>query len=213
MNLNTRKSQFLLFCLALLAVCAITVQAQSGRRKPNPPPSAPVPTPTPEPTPTPKPPQKESDLAFILGADSMTAFNSFPLGYYDLVLQGCGDRLRTNSSAHVTIAQDAMSRGEAIKKAKGETKTYVVNLKFVLDDRAQSLDQMELQFTVFAPQTGKVVTFFSGYLGTNRKGPVIVGPRGSNGSAMYLEQLLRRAGEDAADRILDKLNLNVPITH
>jgi hypothetical protein len=213
MNLKARKSQFLLFCLAVLAVCAITVQAQSGRRQAKQAPAAPVPTPTPEPTPTPTPPQKESDLAFILGADSLTAFNSFPLGYYDLVLQGCGDRLRSASSAHVTIAQDAMSRGEAIKKAKGETKTYVVNLKFVLDDMAQSLDHMELQFTVFAPQTGKVVTFFSGYLGTKGKGPIVVGPRGSNGSAMYLEQLLRRAGEDAADRILDKLNLNVPITH
>lgn len=195
----------------MIAVCAIAVQAQSGRRQPKPPPAAPVQEPTPEPSPTPRPQQKESDIGFILGADSLTAFNSFPLGYYDLVLQSCADRLHSNSSAHVTVAREAMSRGEAIKKAKAETKTYVVNLKFVLDEMAQSLDHMELQFTVFAPETGKVVTFFSGYLGTKGKGPVIVGPRGSNGSSMYLEQLLRRAGEDAADRILEKLNLNVPV--
>src|SRR5262245_9967182 len=111
MNLRPGRTQFLVFCLALLAVCAITVQAQSGRRQPKPPPAAPVQEPTPEPTPTPRPPQKESDIGFVLGADSLTAFNSFPLGYYDLVLQSCGDRLRSASSAHVTVAQEPMSRG------------------------------------------------------------------------------------------------------
>jgi hypothetical protein len=213
MNLKSRKSEFLAFGFALLAVCAIAVHGQSGRRQPRPPSAAPVPTPTPEPTPVPKTPQKEAEIGFILGADSFSGFDSYPLSYYDAVLQGCADRLRSASSAHVTIAQDAMSRAEAIKKAKAETKTYVVNLKFVLDNMARSLDDLELQFTVFAPQTGKVVTFFSGYLGTNRKGPVIVGPRGSTGGALYREQLLQHAGADAAERILKALNLDVPVLH
>lgn len=214
MNLRPGKTQLLVFCFALLAVCAIAVQSQSGRRKPNPPPATPVETPTPEPTPIPTPQRKESDdLGFILGADTFGGFQSFPTSYYDAALQGCADGLRKGSSAHVSVAQDSMNRADAIKKAKAETKDYVVNLKFALDQSAQSLDDMELQFTVFAPQTGKVVTSFSGYLGANRKGPIIVGPRGSTGGAMYREQMLSRAGEDAANRILDKLQLNVPVMH
>jgi len=212
MNLRPGKSPFLISCLAVLAICAIIAQAQSGRRKPNPPPAAPVPTPTPEPTPSPRPQFKETDISFILGADTL-GFESFPLSYYDAALQGCADGLRGGSSAHVSISQEAMSRGEAIKKAKDQTKTYVVYMKFVLDDMARSVDDLELQFTVFAPETGKVVTFFSGYLGTKGKGPVIVGPRGSNGNGMYREELLKRAGEDAAARILKALHLDVPVMH
>ncbi len=128
-------------------------------------------------------------------------------------MRGCADRLRSGSSASVSIAQSNMNRGEAIKKAKAETKTYVVYMRLVLDEMtARSLDDLEIEFVVFAPQTAKVVTSGRSYLNVNRKGPVIVGPtsRGPTG-ALYREELIRRAGEDAAERILKAMNLDIPV--
>ncbi|MCA1578640.1 MAG: hypothetical protein LC794_14895 [Acidobacteria bacterium] len=213
MNLRARKIPLLFFCLAVLAVCAVAVQAQSGRRKITPPPAAPVPTPTPEPTPAPKPEEKENELGFIIGSDSFGTYEVMPLTYYDAVMRGCADRLRSGSSAHVTIAQENMSRGDAIKKAKAQTTTYVILMKLVLDPMyAKSYNDLEVEYVLFAPQTAKVVTSGRTYLNVNRRGPVVVGPtRRDQTSALYREQLLKQAGEDAATRILKTLNLSVRI--
>ena len=206
-----RYNRSVLLVLLLLATCAITAEAQSGRRQTKPPPAAPIPTPTPEPAPEPKAQAREPDFGFIVGADRF-GFDSYPLGYYDIVTRGCADRLRSDSSARVDIAQSSMNRGEAIKKAKAETKTYVVLLRLVLDQlTAQSYDDLEIEFWVFAPQTAKVATSGKAYLGGVRKGPVVVGPTSRTpGGPMYRELMLRRAGEEAAERILKALNLNIP---
>jgi len=216
MNLIRSKSLVLGLALALVAVCAISAEAQSGRRQPKTAPAAPVPTPTPEPTPEPKTEEKKSELGFIIAADRYTNMNSYPWSYFDAVMVGCAGRLRSASSATVDVAENDMSRGEAIKKAKAEKTTYVVSIKLQLDNMGSSgsYDDLEAEFTVFAPQTGKVVIFGTGYQNVNRAGPIIVGPksRGSSG-ALYREQLLKRVGEDIAERILKALNLNVPILH
>lgn len=216
MNLNRSKVQFLSLCVALLAVCAIAGYAQSGRKQPKAPPAAPVPTPTPEPTPERKKEDKKSELGFIIAFDRYTNMQSLPWSYSDAIMAGCAGRLRKGSSADVTIAQDDMNRGAAIKKAKAETtNTYVVLFKLKFDAiTARSYDDLEVEFTVFAPQTAKVVVFGTAYQNVNRTGPIITAPtsRGSSG-ALYREQLLKRAGEDAGDRILKALNLNVPIMH
>ena len=67
-----------------------------------------------------------------------------------------------------------------------------------------------MEFVVFAPQTGKVVTSGTAYSGGTRKGPIVVGPTRTPGGPMYREQLLRRAGEEIGDRILKALNLDIP---
>jgi hypothetical protein len=212
MNLIRSKSQLLFIGLALVAVCAIGVQAQSGRKQAKPAPAAPVPTPTPEPTPEPKTQDKKSELGFIIAADRYTNMDAYPWSYFDAVMVGCASRLRSASSATVTIAESDMNRGAAIKKAKAETTTYVVLVKLKLDSMARSYDDLEVDFTVFAPQTAKVVVFGTAYQNANRAGPIVVAPtsRGSSG-ALYREQLLKRAGEDVAERILKTLNLNVPV--
>ena len=212
MNSKHCKSRVLLFCLLIVAACAIYTQGQSGRRQPKAPPAAPVPTPTPEPTPTPKKEKSESDLGFIIASDNSSVFEVLPLTYYDAAMRGCADRLRSGSSATVTVSQGNMSRGEAIKKAKAETgNTYVVLILLVLDRiYAKSYDDLEVDFTVFAPKTGKVVVFGRSYQNVNRRGPIVVGPtsRGSSG-ALYREQLLKFAGEQAADKILKAMKLDV----
>ena len=197
----------------LLVLCALSVQAQSGRRQVKPPPAAPVPTPTPEPTPIPKKAEKESELLFFVGIDRQDTFANIPLGYYDAAMGGCIDRLRSGSSADVDFTDKSLSRGEAIKRAKSETGSYVVFLTLTFDSMARSYDDLILDFVVFAPGTAKVATNGRSYLTGQRAGPVVVGPpRGTTTSGLYLEQRLKLAGEDAADRILKALHLNIENT-
>ncbi|HKG98672.1 MAG TPA: hypothetical protein VKA97_12695 [Pyrinomonadaceae bacterium] len=192
----------------LIALCALSVQAQSGRRKTQPAPAAPIPTPTPEPTPVPKKDDK-TDLLFFVGVSRFSSYGSYPFSYYDAVLQGCAERLRAGSSASVDVTDKDLSRGEAIKKAKSEAKSYVVLLSLSFDTLARSYDDLILEFVVFTPGTAKVVTSGRSYQNANRKGPVIV-PNGRT-SGLYREQMLRQAGEDAGSRILKALNLNTPV--
>ena len=200
----------LLTAAVILAFCALPIQAQSGRRQNKPAPAAPVPMPTPEPTPTPKKADKQSQLLFFLGADRNDSFTNFPFSYYDAALSGCAGRLRAGSSADVDVSQVSVSRGDAIKKAKSETLAYVVQIKLNYDSMASSYDEIILEYVVFAPTTAKVLTSGRSYLNRNRTGPVIVGPSGRTSSVLYREQLLKLAGEDAGDRILKALHLEVP---
>jgi hypothetical protein len=201
----------LLTTAVVLALCALTVQAQSGRRHTKPEPAAPVPTPTPEPTPTPKKAEnKESQLLFFVGANRNDSFSNFPFTYYDAVVRGCADRLRNGSSAGVDITNGSLDRGEAIKKAKSDTRTYVVLLTLKFDSMARSYDDMILEFVVFTPGTAKVATTGHSYMNASRTGPIITQPRGST-NALYYEQMLKRAGEDAGNRILKSLHLDVEI--
>jgi hypothetical protein len=198
----------------ILVLCALTVQAQSGRRQVKPPPAAPVPTPTPEPTPIPKKVEKEPDLFFFLGADRQETYSNIPISYNDAALRGCAERLRSQSSASVEVSERSESRGEAIKKAKSETNgAHVVLLTLTFDSMARSYDDLILEFVVFAPGTAKVETYGRSYMNGRRAGPVVVGPpRGTSTGGFYIEERLRVAGEDAADRILKALHLNVENT-
>ena len=196
--------------MLVIALCAWAVQAQSGRRQAKPAPAAPVPTPTPEPTPAAKKAEKDSGLLFFVGVDRYDSFSSLPFGYYDAAVRGCAGRLRAGSSASVDVSDKSLSRGDAIKKAKSsETGSYVVLLTLKFDQLARSYNDLILEFVVFAPGTAKVVTTGRSYPEGNRTGPVIVGPS-SRTSGLYREQLIMRAGEDAGNRILKALHLNVP---
>lgn len=195
--------------LLILALCASSVQAQSGRRQTKPPPAAPIPTPTPEPTPIPKKDETDPELGFLVASDIHTAHGSIPLSYHSAAQRGCADRLRSKSSAVVDAPQRDMNRGEAIEKAKSSTNTYVVLLTLVYDMMARTYDDIQLDFLVLAPGTAKVVLTGRSYLNSLRKGPIVVGP-GRSTSGLYREAWFEQAGEDAADRILKKLNLGKP---
>jgi hypothetical protein len=200
----------------LLAFCAVTVQAQSGRHQTKPAPAAPVPSPTPDPTPTPQKETKKDELFFVIGVDrnSSSAFSTLPFSYYDAVVQGCASRLKAGSSADVDVADHDVNRSEAIKRAKAETKSYVVWLNLTSDAMARSADDLVLEYIVYAPETAKVLTNGRSYLNGQRAGPITIDPnkRGTT-SGMYREELLKRAGEDAGDRILKALHLDVQVQH
>lgn len=198
------------FVAMLIAVCAFSIFAQSGRRKTAPPAVAPVPTPTPEATPEPKAKKNENAITFLVAGDDRGLLR-YPLSYIDAATTGCADRLRKRSSADVDLTQRKLSRGEAISKAKSEKSTYVVLLALVEDTMsAQSSDYIELEvdYTVFAPGTAKVLATGRVYENGRRKGPLVV-PRGPRSTMpVYREQSLRAAGEDAAERILKSLHMD-----
>ena len=177
--------------MLVIALCVWSVQAQSGRKQVKPAPAAAVPTPTPEPTPQPKKADKESELLFYIGADRHDSYSMLPYSYYDAAVRGCVERLRAGSSAGVDVPDKSFSRGEAIKKAKSESRSYVVLLNLKFDTMARSNEELILEFVVFAPGTAKIVTSGNSYPNGNRAGPLIVGPstRGST-SELYRERLI-----------------------
>ena len=203
----------------LFVLSAGVTNAQSGRRQKTPEPAAPIPTPTPEPTPTPKSEQKEPEIFILVGADRNRSYDYYPSTFYDAALQGCAEALR-NSSAGVDVTYGDLPRGEAIKRAKSNTKTYVVLLELDSQSMTRSptntnYEDVDLMYVVFTPGTGKVATSGRTYQNVNSKGPVAIGVptvRGSN-SALYREALFKRAGQDAGERILKALHLSIPRTH
>lgn len=196
----------LISILALL-IFALSVQAQSGRRQTKPAPAAPVPTPTPEPTPIPKKDEPDQKLVFLVGTDVGSASGRIPLHFHSAAQRGCADRLRARSSADVDVPRRDLGRGEAIEKAKESANTYVVLLTLRFDVMARNYDDLQLDFVVFAPQTAKVVLTGRSYVNSTRTGPVVMGPTSRLPQGVYREGWLMQAGEEAADRILKKLNL------
>lgn len=190
--------------LMIFVLCALSVGAQSGRRKVQPPPAAPVPTPTPEPTPTPTKEEAKSQFVFLVVTDRDTANASLPLSFHTVAQRACAERLRTKSNSEVDAPHGDMGRGQAVQKAKSSENTYVVHLTLTFASLAVSSNELQLDFTVFAPTTAKVLITGRSYINANRAGPVIVGNRIPSG--MFREEWIRDAGEEAADKILKKVN-------
>lgn len=194
--------------LMIFVLCALSVHAQSGRRKIPPPPAAPIPTPTPEPTPTPKKDGEKPELVFYVGTDRNVNSASIPLAFYTIAQRGCADRLRTKSGAEVDAPHGDLGRGQAIQKAKSTTNTFVVLLLLDFASMPTSSNELQLDFTVFAPETAKVVVTGRSYINADRAGPVTVGRQIPAG--MFREAWIREAGEEVADKILKKINQSAP---
>ena len=216
MNVRPTATVFGVVVALLVTFCCLTVNAQSGRRQVKPPPSAPVPTPTPEPTPKPTPKRADSDVNFLVAMSDRGPFVNAPFTFYEAVRDGCAHRLRDKTSLAVDVAQREMSRGEAIKQAKAGKSTYVVLMSLIEDRMSASSGngryEFQIDYVVFAPDTAKVVASGRTYENSARKGPVSVGRPPGSSLPSYRESLLRRAGEDAADRILKSLHLSDPPT-
>ena len=209
MNRQIKVVTFLMSLFVTLGAFSMTAHTQSGRRQPKPQTSAPVPTPTPEPTPPPKQ-ESQSELNFLVGIDRSDMFNYYPMSYYTIVVEACASTISHGTDAKVTTS-DNLTRGDAVKAAKAKQKGYVVWLRlggFTMDSSQQVRDsQIEVEYTVFAPGTAKVATNGRTYQNANRKGPVVVQPPGGSNSTLYVERMLKRAAEDAGERILKALHL------
>lgn len=211
MNRQLKTPSLFLLLFVVIGTFSATAHTQSGRRQNKPAPAAPVPTPTADPTPKPKE-EPKSDLGFVVGIDRTDAFSYFPISFYSIVLRGCSERLSRGSNAKVS-STDRLNRSDAIKKAKSEKTAYVVYLRLtsftMSEPRMANQAEAEIEYTVFAPITGKIAANGRAYQGANRRtGPIVVQPPGGTSrNILYQEQMLRRAAEDVGDRILKALHL------
>lgn len=200
------RSRFqLLFSLVLCLFFVVAISAQSGRRgKPTPPA-----LPTPEPTPTPsKPVEKLKPLTFIVGVDRYASFQRIHSSAYAGIARTCAQRLDEPETTKAELVERDMDRGNAVRRAKEETEAYVVWIKLrpdgMGDDNGNSSDFTEiyLEYTVFAPGTGKQITTGHAYPNAYRKSTVIMRPRGMNEDAYFNE-----AARDVAEQILNHFHV------
>ena len=199
--------------VALVAWCAMSGAAQSGRQVKKP--AMPYPVPTPEPTPTPSEPTEKPKPAFnfIVVIDRFGNFSRISLSALSGVLRNCADRLNDAPAASAEATTTDMSRSDAIRKAKSQKEVHVVWLQLrqsnarsepgVYDDPYD----VYISYAVFEPVTGKQVTSGNIYPEAYRNQRVKL-PTPSTSGDYYLNQ----AARGAAERILAHFHLSLPGT-
>lgn len=196
--------------ITLVAISALGIVAQSGRRVRKSETVVPVPTPeaTPAPTPAPKP---EPTFTFIVGMEKFSDFSRISLNTYSGVLRSCADRLDDSSLVKAETTSRDISRADAVRQAKSEKGSYVVWLQLRANNfsgRSTVYDDpnnVYVQYTVFAPTTAKQVTSGNTYPEAYRNSRVRV-PTSTTQGDYYLNQ----AARGAAERILDHFHLRLP---
>jgi hypothetical protein len=214
---QSRRPRILIagFALAVLLGCATTDVAQSGRKVRS---SAPAPVSTPEPTPTPTPAassvKSKPRLTLLVGLDRYDSFANIPLYAYDGVLRNLSERLADAPSVRVGAGQSDMSRSDAIQKAKAETEAFVVWIRLRDDSMNRdtrnrgNLDNIVIEYSVFAPHTAKQTTSGQTYTQMQRNRGILT-PRTSS---IYGDRYLNLAAQEAADRILAHFQIHAPPT-
>ncbi|HLG17335.1 MAG TPA: hypothetical protein VJH03_23005 [Blastocatellia bacterium] len=205
-------------CVLLIALVALSVGAQSGRRPPKrTEPAAPVQPPPPDATPPPQPPEPDKPKIPIHVGESTSGMGG-SLYLHRTVTEACARRLMKSAGAQVSADDKWMTPGEASRRAKASKETYflaiVVESTGYYDDRRTSAgarveDEIVIDFSLFTPETGKLKAHGRVY---GRPYPSTSGsPLPIPGSAR-VEYMLMQAGEDVADRVLRALDLTVPPT-
>ena len=210
-RLQVFKTLRISLALTLLAICALAIVAQSGRRVRKSEPAVPVPTPEATPTPT-LAAKPAPTLTFIVAVEKFGEVSRVSLYTYSAVLRSCADRLNASSSVKADTSSHDMSRADAVRQAKAEKEAYVVWLQLrannygrpsVYDDP----NNVYVQYTVLAPTTAKQVTSGNTYPEAyrNTRGRV---PTSTTQGDYYLNQ----AARGAAERILDHFHRRIPDT-
>jgi len=198
----------------LLTVCAVALLclsqaalAQSGRRqKTVSSPSPPADTTTKDKESEAKPrAEKPAPLAtVIVGGDRFS--NSYSVGptYIDEAVESCTENLNRSGGLEAIGGGD-MTRKDAVDRAKKETASYVLWLEMRVE--GNRTDDVTVSYTLFRPQTAKILASGNVYLATRRvgRGPVGVGVPGVGGR-LPLQYLMREAGREVAGRVADKLH-------
>jgi hypothetical protein len=132
---------------------------------------------------------------------------TFSTFYSDIVLRACLDRLKSDSSASVSVGRD-MNRKEASDHAKNATDTHVVWLEWDYDrfGGAQGDQGGHVNYLLLTPGTGKTKT--SGRVYQRDYFPRVggVGIPVPNGRAAS-ELALKECGQEIARRIIDSLSI------
>ena len=187
------------FAIIFALGCAATAAAQSGRRAPKSSP-APAAAPLPEPTPAAVPAERPKP--------DFDSFSSVSIASYNATLRSCADRLDESPSVSVERLERSLSRNEATNRAKAEKNAYVVWLRLREDDMSSSPtgtpNNVFIEYVVFAPVTGKVVSSGSAY---PRKRGLIPG---SGTSGIKGDSEIIEAARAAANKILAAMQMHIP---
>lgn len=194
-------------CVALLAVCALAVVAQSGRRVRK---AQAMPIPLPEATPTPTPVVKQKPaFSFIVGMDNFHDFSRVSLGAFSGVLHNCAGRLDDSPLVKAEISTRDMSRGDAVRMAKAEKESYIVWIQLHAEDSSGPRDiygdevEVYLSYAVLAPITAKTATQGSTFPRAYQNKGIINLPSSTTNGDYYLNL----AARGAAERILDHFHI------
>jgi len=209
---QTRKRSvlFLIASIALTLSLSQNSLAQSGRRQgkvlsPSPPPAADEPKP--EPTPATPPAKPDAQAKIIVGGDKLGSSIYLSSSYVEYTVNSCIERLN-DSAALEAIGGGNMSRKDAIDRAKKETASYVLLLELRLDNDDTDIS---ISYSLFAPQTAKILTSGRVYLGTMTagRGPVGVGVPSVTRN-MPLQYQLKEGARQVADRVKGKISVRNP---
>jgi hypothetical protein len=206
-NSNLQLKLPVLIAVLLSLICLSAAHGQSGRRTPKPK-TVVTPAPEAEPTPAPKKQTSEPTLTFILGIDQNDGFSNVTLNTLSGVRRNLGQRLAESDGIRVEISQRSMSRGDAVKQAKAEKDSYMVWVQVKNDTMRTAQNENQnayIEYTVFAPGSGKVETSGSSYPQNRSKD--ILGRRTTDIDGDYF---LNRAAREAAERILAKFGRDAP---
>lgn len=148
----------------------------------------------------------------LVGIDDPSPLAGVPRYFADTVLDVCVRRLSQPAGVKVTAGPRTLTRGEAVKAAKAETARHVVWLQLGNSSSdagrqaSGSSDEYYVNFMLLEPATAKVKQ--SGHVlgGGRRLGNVGVGVPSSR-NMLYLEQIIKDAARQAAERILSALGI------
>ena len=217
------KPQRRLTCLTALFTALLTVAATAGAQSGRKPPPKRTDSPplivtgeSSQPAEQPAPEKRAKALTQIFVVRSQGDY-AMPGYYIDAVAQSCSDELRSGASASVTMGKE-MNRKEASDHAKKSTDTYVLWLSLEYDRFASQQtnsyqDGIYIDYTLFAPSTGKPKTSGRVYPGDrrNRVGVGGVGiPLPVPKSGAGTDYLLRESGREIAKRVISSLDLVRP---
>ena len=200
---------------AFLLAGGLSVLAQSGRRA-----KTPVPTPTATPAPAPtrtKSTEKETlTITLIVGIDRYSDVSDIPLQFYGDVLRSCTERLDDSKSVKIKPMSENMSISDAAHQAKQEKEAYVVSLQLRSDNTrvgfqtTRDLNDVYVDYTVFAPTTGKVVARGKTYQRAASLGGIITKQPTGRTTIGDNDYWLKQAARAAAEKILAALSVQVP---
>ena len=214
-RVSPRFGRTFLFIAAAIVAFATVVAAQSGRRSTKPStPSTPPSTPSESSSTSPaeSAAKKAPPIQLVVGVDDPSPISGVPQYFADTVLDVCMRRLSQPAGVKVTAGPRSVTRADAVKAAKAETARYVVWLQVGNSSSdagrqvSGSSDEYYVNFMLLEPVTAKVKQSGRVTGGGRRVGNVGVGVPASR-SMLYLEQVIKDAARQAAERILSALGI------
>lgn len=201
------------FYIALSMLLCSPLQAQSGRKIPSKP-KPPETTKSTEPEEPKTETKKEVPKIPVMIAYAVDNMNISRI-YSEVVAESCATRMG-ESDIRIQMGKE-MNRKQASDDAKKSEELYVALIQLSIDSFNSSRETMGtyvdpryliIEYTLFEPKTGKVRT--SGRINPRRS---LNDPLSLPQSRAAAEQRLRRAAEEAADRMIAAMNLPLPPPH